>query len=337
MTEPHALAVIAWTRSQRPEELARGLDGTARRVWMPRLTRKALVPVRYALSAIATAAFLLRRRPLIVVVQNPPIIPGVLSAMYCRCTGAQLALDSHPRGFGHKGSRAGKLFRPVHAVLMRFAAVTLVASEPLAAEVRDAGGRPLVLHEPPPLWRVTAPEEPTSAPVVLFVGVFAEDEPVKAVLEAAQRLPEVRFDVTGDLARCPPGLRATAPANVRFTGYQAGDAYAALVNAATVLLVLTTESTSVPRAAFEAVMAERPLVLSDHPMLRVQFPEAVAVPNDGASVADGVRSALMRRDELALVAPAVRRRQVEHWETQKRELLGLLDRHRAAIEPHPDR
>ena len=107
-----------------------------------------------------TTGFLVRRRPRAVLVQNPPIVPGAIAYIYCRLTGARLVLDSHPRGFGLKGSLAGRLFRPLHERFMRHAAATMVASEPLADEVRRAGGRPLVVHEPPPLWRIDAPPAP---------------------------------------------------------------------------------------------------------------------------------------------------------------------------------
>lgn len=318
------LAVIAWTPSERPRELAAALGGTAHTPYFPRLTRRALVPLRYALSAALTAGFLLRRRPRAVLVQNPPIVPGAIAYIYCRRTGARLVLDSHPRGFGLKGSRAGRLFRPLHERMMRHAAATMVASEPLADEVRRAGGRPLIVHEPPPLWRLDEPPSVDAMTTVLWVGVFATDEPVGEVVEAARLLPDVRFVLTGDPDRCPPEVRAQAPDNVTFSGYRRGEDYRALVADATIMMVLTTAPTSVPRGAFEAVAHLRPLIVSDQPLLREQFPEALLAANEAAALAAAVQEARERRVEMAAVAHTARERDARRWAAQRAALLAAL-------------
>jgi hypothetical protein len=318
------LAVVAWTPSQRPQELAAALGGIAHTPYFPRLTQRALVPLRYAISTALTAGFLVRRRPRAVLVQNPPIVPGAIAYIYCRLAGARLVLDSHPRGFGLKGSHAGRLFRPLHERLMRHAAATMVASEPLADEVRRAGGRPLVVHEPPPLWRIDAPPAPGAPESVLWVGIFATDEPVAEVVEAARLAPDVRFVLTGDPDRCPPEVRAQAPANVTFSGYRRGEDYRALVAEATIMMVLTTAPTSVPRGAFEAVAALRPLIVSDQPLLRRHFPEALFAANEATALAGAVQEACDRRVALAAVAERARERDAQRWAAQRAELLTAL-------------
>ncbi len=318
------LVVIAWTPSQRPHELAAALGGIAHTPHFPRLTHRALVPLRYGVSAVLTAGFLVLRRPRAVLVQNPPIVPGAIAYLYCRLSGARLVLDSHPRGFGLKGSRAGRLFRPLHDHFMRHAAATMVASEPLADEVRRAGGRPLVVHEPPPLWRIDAPPAADAPTNVLWVGIFATDEPVAEVVEAARLTPDVPFVLCGDPERCPPEVRAQAPANVTFSGYRRGEDYRALVADATIMMVLTTAPTSVPRGAFEAVAALRPLIVSDQPLLREQFPEAVFAANEAAALAGAVQEARDRRVALAAVAGQARERDAQRWAAQRAELLAAL-------------
>jgi glycosyltransferase involved in cell wall biosynthesis len=318
------IAVLAWTPSQRPHELAAALDGVAHTPYLPRLGSRALAPARYAISALLTVGFLVRARPDAVLVQNPPIVPGIIAYIYSRLTGAKLVMDSHPRGFGHKGSRAGRLFGPLHERLMRHAAATMVASEPLADEVRRAGGRPLVVHEPPPLWRIDAPPPDDGPPTVLWVGIFAADEPIAEVVGAAALLPDVRFVLTGDPERCPAAVRAAAPPNVTFAGYRRGDDYRALIADATIMMVLTTAPSSVPRGAFEAVAALRPLVLSDQPLLREQFPEAVFADNAADALADGVTRALARRPELVATARAARDRDAARWAAQRAAILEAL-------------
>jgi glycosyltransferase involved in cell wall biosynthesis len=325
VTSVPPVAILAWTPSQRPHELAAALGGEAHTVYFRALNHRALVPLRYALSAALTIAFLLRRRPRAVLAQNPPIVPATIAYVYSRLTGAPLVLDSHPRGFGLKGSRAGRLFRPLHERLMRHAAATMVASAPLADEVRRAGGRPLVVHEPPPLWTIAAPPAAGAPPVVLWIGIFATDEPIAEVVEAARRLPDVAFLLPGEPERCPEAIRAAAPPNASFVGYRTGDAYRALLEQASVALVLTTAPTSVPRGAFEAVAALRPLVLSDQPLLRDAFPEAVFAANDAAALATAIQDALDRRAQLVAAAPAARDLVATRWAVQRSALLTALE------------
>jgi glycosyltransferase involved in cell wall biosynthesis len=320
-------AFVAWSRSERAPELAAATGASSCVVYIKRLSRSAFFPIRYALSAVATSWFLITERPKVVVATNPPIIPALIVLAFRRVLGVDLVLDSHPRGFGRASSRAGALLSPLHHYLMRRARATLVASRELAEDVRQHGGTPLIVHEAPPQWQVEAPPAPSEPVTVLWVAIFAEDEPVAEVLDAARRLPDVHFMITGDVNRCPPRARATAPENVEFTGYWPAEAYRRLIERAQIMLVLTTERTSVPRAAFEAVEALRPLVLSDMDPLRSLFEDAVFCVNDGESIAEGVRQAIEQHSTLVEATARARQRQQQRWQHQCDLLLRLLYDH----------
>ena len=317
-------AFIAWSRSDRAPELATAVGADAHVVFLTSMVSPRLVPLRYLLSAVSTVAFLLRRRPPVVVVTNPPIIPALLAGLFGRLFHAGLVLDSHPRGFGLKSSSLGRAFTPLHNVLIRRARATLVASPALAEIVGAHGGRPLIVHEAPPHWQIDSVAAPADRPCVLWVAVFATDEPVADVLEAARRLPEIDLLITGDVRRCPAELRRDAPPNVTFTGFWPGEQFRTLIEQAQVLLVLTTEPASVPRAAFEAVEARRPLVLSRWPGLEMMFPGAILVENAPHAIADGIRAALTRLPELNERSLDLRDAQRARWREQREALLEVL-------------
>jgi glycosyltransferase involved in cell wall biosynthesis len=213
----------------------------------------------------------------------------------------------------------------LNAWLARRSVATLVANAALAERVRGWGAEAEVLHEAPPLWSVAPAAPPAGRPCVLFVCIFAGDEPVEAVLAAAARVPSVDVVVTGDLRRCPPALRAWAPANVSFPGFLSGDEYPAALARADVVLVLTTnEDISVPRSAYEAVWAGRPLVLSDAPAFRELFPFAVHVTNDADGIAAGLLAAVASHDELRARAEQAGRLQERRWREQQRRLERLV-------------
>ncbi|WNB85445.1 glycosyltransferase [Cellulomonas sp. ATA003] len=158
---------------------------------------------------------------------------------------------------------------------------------------------------------------------MLYVGVFADDEPVDEVVDAAALLPEVDFAITGDLARCPAALRNRAPANVEFVGFLGPDAYAAEFGRAHAIMSLTTEPTSIMRSAYEAVYARRPLVTSEWPSLQQVFPLAHHAANVAPALADAVRTAL--QDDAARLDKALAL-QSARWFDQLTRLQAALSR-----------
>lgn len=308
---------VTWQRhGGRAEEMAEALGGRALHVYPVALADRRWVLLRYAVSAVLTAAGLLRLRPRAVVVVNPPVVPGLVVAAWSRLTGAPFLLDSHTSSFGVKGNAVARRTLGITRWLARRSAGVMVTTTSWVTEVQSWGATGLVVHEAPPAWEV-GPRVAGARPQVLFVGVFSEDEPVDAVVAAAALLPEVDLLVTGDVTRAPAGLVDGAPANVSFTGFLDQRAYRRALEAADVVVALTTEPTSVMRAAYEAVYARRALVVSDWPTLREVFPLAHHAHNDAEALADGVRTALADGPEAA-ASRAREAHQVQHlrWDQQ---------------------
>ena len=211
---------------------------------------------------------------------------------------------------------------PLHRRLVPSARLCLVTDPSWVEQIECWGGRGLVLHEAPGEWVPFPARQIGDRPNVLFVCTFAPDEPAAEVISAAGRLPHVDFTITGDLARAPD---ADCGTNVHLVGFLDWSAYLLAVESADVVLTLTTEPTSAMRAAFEAVWAERVLVVNDWPLLRDLFPNAVHVENTAASIADGVRQALDEHARLQAAAGASRALQLARWEDQLAALRGALD------------
>jgi glycosyltransferase involved in cell wall biosynthesis len=321
------VAFLAWSSiSGRSEEIADALGGEARCFFDLKIVRRALVPARYGLSSIRTAVYLAVRRPRAIIVTNPPVFPALLAYPYARLRRAPLLLDSHPDAFRSDGPHSR--FLRVHAWLARRALGVLVTTEDLVRRVEAWGGVGIVVHEPPPVRRIgTTPPSISGRPRVLVLGSFSSDEPVAEVLAAAGELPEVDFELTGDTRRCPPGIVESATENVNFCGFLNARDYAQAIDRASIVVVLTRWlEWAVPRSAYDAVYGERPLVLTDSPMLRELFPYAVPVRNEPSSIAAGVRDALARFDELAGLVAAARTLQTNRWNHQLARLESVLSR-----------
>ncbi len=324
--------VVGWTRrGDRLVELAEEIGGEARVIFTPRLAARPLIPLRYLACAALMIAHLARERPRIVVVVNPPLWPGVIGWLYARLARARFLLDSHPGGFGAQGHTLEQRFQWLHRFLVERSDGVLVASPPWVDVVESWGGRARVVHEPPrdravsesPLPVPTA--EGATRPVVLFVCIFAPDEPIADVVEAARARPDCDWWITGDPSRAPAGVLSDAPPNVCLTGYLGPGEFDAALRRADVVLALTTEPTSVMRAAFEAVDARRPLVASDFAAVTDPFPYATPTANDGASIARAVGSVVDDLETARATTELAHRHHVERWDRQLAELCELID------------
>jgi len=322
MTRP--VCFVAWGAvAGRSKEIADAIGGEARCFFPPGSARRPPVLVRYALGAIGTAAYLLRRRPRAVIVTNPPIFAALVAFACARLVGAVFVLDSHPGGFGAQGDRVAARLQRLHRFVVARATLVLVTDESWAATVRSWGGTATVVHEAPGSWDCAPPVRHDRL-AVLVVGRLGADEPLSEVLAAARSVPECDFAVTGDPANCPDGLVASAPGNVSFVGFLGPEDYRAAVEGADAVLTLTTEPTSVMRGAYEAVYARRPLVISDWPLGRELFPYAFHAANNGAAIAHALASLEADYERVLGSLDGARGRQLERWAAQRGALLEAI-------------
>lgn len=318
------VAFVAWTSApERAREIAAALGGEAF-CHYPLGHVKAVAPLRYVVSGVLTCWFLARRRPQAVIVTNPPIFPALIVLTYARVTRKPMLLDSHPGGFGLQGDRLSARMQPVVRWVSRRAQATLVTEESLKARVEEWGGHGQIVHEAPPEWDRPPSSARGAIPEVLFVCTFSPDEPVEVLVEAARALPDIAFKVTGDLRKAPPGLVGAAPPNVKFVGFLRGQDYTAALASGDLIVVLTTEPTSIVKAGYEAVYAERPLLLSDWPASREAFPHAAFAANRSPGLASAIRAALVEQESMHAQAAAARERQELRWAQQRQALERLI-------------
>jgi glycosyltransferase involved in cell wall biosynthesis len=278
------------------------------------------------LCTFDTIAYVARRRPASLVVTNPPVVAGLVVLACGRVFGRPVVLDSHPGAFGAQGDTVSARLQALHRWLVRHADGCIVASRPWVEVVRDWGGDAVELHEAPRGLDAPARPEPVSGTLkVLCVGRLARDEPFEEMVKAAALVPDCEFLVTGDVAGAPE-LPSLATDNVTFTGFLDRQAYDRALRDADAVMTLTTEPTSVMRAACEAVYARRPLIVTDWPVGREVFPYAVHVPNDAPGIAEGVRRARDQFTALVRDTEPARTLQLERWNVQLprlRVMLGL--------------
>jgi glycosyltransferase involved in cell wall biosynthesis len=108
-------------------------------------------------------------------------------------------------------------------------------------------------------------------------------EPVDEVVEAARRMPEVLFSLSGDPRYARKGLKNSLPPNVLLTGFLPDSRYLALLRGADAILVLTRDDNTMQRGAYEAITLEKPLITSRWPLLQEVFCRGTIHVNNSAT------------------------------------------------------
>lgn len=303
-------AVIAWAPySRRSEMFARELNGALHCVHYLKFQSPLHAPFKYVLQAIRTLQILLRDRPEAVHVQSPPFVCGLVVLLYCRLVGARYVIEHHTASFGAAWDWA----LPMQRFVARHAVTNIVTSERWAERVRSWGADAMVMHDP---FLELPAGQPFTLPAgfnVGFIGTFAQDEPLDAVLGAAGLLPDVRFWITGDKRRAP--ARGDIPSNVTLTGFlDPNGSYLGLLRGVDAAMVLTTRDDTLQLAGCEAISVGTPLITSDWPYLRELFGgTAVYVEPTAESIRDGVSVIMEQGAEISGEIPRFRRERQRLW------------------------
>lgn len=162
--------------------------------------------------------------------------------------------------------------------------------------------------------------------LVLFPASFDADEPLTALLDAAGRMPEVRFVVTGETARAKGRHDLTVrPRNVIMTGWVDSDEYKRLLTDADVVISLTTQEDTQTSVAGEAVGYGKAMVLSDTKTLRSLYPKgAIHTRPDADALEESIRAALGNRVQLEREAKQLRMERDRHWRVQAQCVVDAL-------------
>jgi glycosyltransferase involved in cell wall biosynthesis len=309
---------------RRSQELAKCLG--LREVYYSTRVARQPTPIRYICALVATVWVLLRYRPPAVVVMAPPTIPVFVVSAYARLVGARVVIDAHSGMFN-----SAPWDRTANAALRSAGrrGGLIVTNRAVTAGYRVPDGlRSFVVHnsiaEAPPTAQPGPITAETGKPIVVVPASWSDDEPLAALALAARSLDDCQVVITGRPGKGPT-RDALETAGVRITGYLNAPDYAALVGGCDVVLALTTRPNTMQQGGYEALAHAKPLVTSDHQVLREFFGEAaVFVSSESADIADGVRRALRNAMELGAAADRVRKARNRERAVAVEELISFL-------------
>jgi len=294
------IAVVVWAPYEdRTASFAEKLDAPLYNIHYLQYKKPWIAPIKYIPMGIATLYRLAKNRPDFVYITNPPAFAAFFVHIYCLLFRKNFVMDTHPPALYSK--RWGWTL-PLQKWLAKRALMNIIDQERYVEMFRKWGARAMVLENP--LERAIPYDElveeaPLSPFRVAVVNTFAVDEPLDIILEAARKLSDVEFHITGDLARGDKALIDSAPENVIWTGYLRGNDYWNLLSHSHVTMALTTYPNSLLGAAQDGTLLKKPLILSDQPTLREYFTAGtVFIPNTTQGIVDGVNQARDNRESL---------------------------------------
>lgn len=266
--------------------------------------------IRYPVLTLLTLWKVLVKRPKLVFCQNPSIVLNIILVIFKPLFQYKLVVDRHSNfKFEHQFSPILKwrIFWCLSKVTVKCADLMIVTNEPLRKICNSWGGRAVVL--PDKLPDMTSNGNSASPVIedqakinVMAVTTFDSDEPVDEIIEAASLLgDDFKVYLTGNYHKYLGGKSGDHlfPGNVKFTGYISEADYRGLMNSADIVLVLTTKNLILNCGAYEAVSANKPLVLSNTEILRNYFYCGVIfVDINPQSIAAGICDAWENRGYL---------------------------------------
>lgn len=284
---------------------------------------KAFAWLRYPVAMVQTAWTILRRRPDLVVAQNPSIVLAWEAAVLKKVLGYRLAIDLHTH-FVDPTGLSKRIYDFFHGYSLRHCDVVIVTNDAYRAEIaRQTPAAVMVLPDKVPEFDGARGEVALEGEHrVLYICTFATDEPWAEVLAAAESLPDdTRIYISGR----SPLTQEQVPQNVALTGYLPRQDYEDLLHSVDAVMVLTTADDNLVCGGYEAVAAGKPLILSDTPALRMFFRQGtVYTGNDRMAIARSIQRVRSEASELTTAIETLREQMSASWRERWRELLETL-------------
>jgi glycosyltransferase involved in cell wall biosynthesis len=286
---------------------------------------------RYVMLLIATLVTFLKERPTLIVVQNPSLVLALFTVYYGKFMRTPVLVDAHnagvyPQLFISGSNGINRWLKRLAWHLFRQARLTIVTNDGLKEYVEGHGGRTVVLPDrvpslPPQQKRVSLKGRSN----ILCICSYDVDEPYMEVLAAASQInPQIFVYFTGRY-KGKEDLANMAPSNVVFTGYLPEQEFVNLLWSCDVVLDLTTRRDCLVCGAYEAVAAEKPMILSDSKVNRELFSKgALYVNNTANDIARQIERAVARLEHLQKDCIELRREMDVAWDCRRRGLEHML-------------
>jgi hypothetical protein len=291
--------------------------------------------LRHPSLFIKTLQILRKERPGIIICQSPPItcafIAMVYKYLFAKRPKPAILIDAHTGAISRPGSK-----KVTRMIMKRASAIIVINKEQQTYLTQDYHITPVILEDPIPdftdiLASVQTDRgyklEQRAAFNVAFISSFAYDEPLDMLFDAASKLPDICFYVTGEIKNANKKLLNKIPDNVVLTGFLEYRIYVDLLQKVDVIMDLTTDNTSVVAGAFEAVSLEQPLITSNWIPLKRYFDKGtIYTDNTSNEIRQAIITSMRKKEELSKEMHQLKIEKIKEWNEKISDLKTFLNK-----------
>lgn len=336
---------ITWTPSgsRRIHDLRKLLDAE---VWNYSIfyKEKILSMIKYPVQAVVTFTTLIKKRPDVVVVQNPPIFAALTCLLYAKFYGARVVIDHHlvwsMSGFiNNPVLRA--FIRTVEEFCVKRAYVNTTYADDWESElVKMGAGKTVTIYDfVDKTWMERADlsvreKFPKDKKIIVMpCGTGHVLERPDLLIEASKEIKDLLVVVTGSLKYLGEHVekaRSIGAENVVFTSFLPDRQYRGLIATCDFVANVSNEPYGIPHTITEGLAAGRPVIVSGNPSARKLLGDdyPLFIPrNDVETVKKIVCMAVEKEEEFKKYAADLYLRLKKKREEQVKKLFKFLYTH----------
>ncbi|MEJ2619805.1 MAG: glycosyltransferase [Candidatus Thiodiazotropha sp.] len=312
---------ITWESQRRNKTLSKALG-----LELYQLEINAHRIFRYPVLLFKTFWLYATKKPRYIFAQNPSIILATFTVLYGLVFNKKIIIDAHNAGVYPFEGRSN-LATTLTKFLFRNCHFTIVTNDSLKEYVESCNGRAFVLPDPFPEIAFSEEIQLKGKYNFVLICTWAEDEPYEEAIKAFADLDnDWVLYVTGNSKGREKQLSIDIPENVILTGFISNEYFDNLLHACDCVIDLTTREDCLVCGAYEAVSAEKPLILSDTTALRDYFKSsAFYTQNTATSLIETTHSLVSQLPEAIKASQQYRREQEQSWNQMRDRLLSMTE------------
>ena len=276
---------------------------------------------KYLIQFIKTILILKKEKPEIIFAQNPPLFCPLTALIYSKIFGSRLVVDNHTLAFYGYWKRVSFL----NNWILKNADLVTLANEDLKKITNSYDVNSFVIESKIPNFGKMKKIKLKGKFNITVINTFSDDEPVDEIFKAIEKVPEINFNITGDLKYAKSHYIKNKPKNVRYTGFISGKKYIDLLKKSNAIMILTTENHTMLSGAFEGVGVEKPLLISNWSVLKNYFNAGVIYTNNKSeNIVKAIKK--IRREEKKLIEriKILRKKRTVEWNLKFKKLKNML-------------
>lgn len=321
---------ITWVFSRRSQVLSRVANadflcfGWDIRGIKTKLKYLFISPIKYSFLSLKTILILLKERPSIVFVQNAPIFLAFTALFYKILCGAKLVIDTHGKSL--RGFWVRNPIKSIVKYTIRKADLNIISNEEQIKILKEWNVKPIVLPDKIPEFEDLEIKELKGRDNIVVINSFSSDESISEVVEAAKKVKDVYFYITGNIKYAKEEYLKNKPENIIFTDFLPEKEYLRLLWSSDAVMTLTKREGSLLCGCFEALAVEKPLITSDTKTLRKFFKiGTMFTENTSEKIAETVKNTIKNKERLREEIKMLKKQKTKEWWDKWKEVMIILN------------